>query len=156
MLRPLGPRRNKMARNREFPDNESGAAIAGQGVAAAVQPQSEKKAKKWIPLPLKDDGTPDTDKLPPAKFVEKIRALRLADGTTVHQKQEVFVKAGEPRYAVNENGELIAWYQKRGGIGRKLVFQFKHSYPESQRGKELKKRDADVRKMLRANKIPGA
>lgn len=145
-----------MARKEGFPDNESGAAIAGQGVAAAVQAETEKKIKKWIPLPLNEDGTPDTDKLPPAKFVEKVRGIRLADGTTLHQKQQVFIKAGEPRYAVNESGELIAWYKKRGGIGRKLVFQFKHSYPENSRGKELKKRDADVRKMLRASKIPGA
>jgi hypothetical protein len=144
-----------MARKEGFPDIESGAAIA-EPVAAAVQPAAEKNAKKWLPLPLKDDGTPDTDKLPPAKFVEKVRALRLADGSTVHQAQQIFVKAGEPRYAVNENGEVIAWYRKRGGVGRKLIYQFKRAYPDSPRGKELKSRDSAMRKKLRGFRIPGA
>src|SRR5258708_7446464 len=104
-----------MARKKGFPDNESGAAIAEPSVALAMRPKVESREKKWIPLPLKDDGTPDTHKLPPAKFVEKVRAVRLADGTTIHQKQQVFVKAGDPCYAVSEGGELQAWYKKRGG-----------------------------------------
>lgn len=144
-----------MARTlKEFPASEAGPAIAEK--PEKVEKSKEKKKKVWLPLEFKENGEPDTDKLPPAVFTEKVRALRLADGSTVHQKQPVFVRAGEPRYAVNEMGELQAWYHKRGGVGRKLVWQFKREYPKTDRGNYLRQRDAGLRKELRSRGIPGA
>ncbi len=132
----------------------------GEGPAAVAAPAptpAPKEEKKWLPLPLREDGTPDTDKLEPAQFTEKVRPLRLADGTTVHQKQQLFVKPGQACYAVNEHGELQAWYRKRGGVGRKLVYQFKKAYnTNTEGGKQRKKRDEDFRRFLRKLRIPGA
>lgn len=138
-----------MARNiKGFPAEGAGAAIA--------EPEAAKSNKKWVPVQFRDDGTVDSSKLEPATYTEKVRPLRLADGTTVHQKQMIFVKTGAPQYRVTDKGELIAVYRKRGGIGTKLVFQFKMQYKNDDKGRVRKARDVAFRKTLKAHGIPGA
>ena len=88
--------------------------------------------------------------------VEKVRVRTLGDGTTFTDKVTKFVKAGEPRYSVDGNGTLIAHYLKRGGVGRKFVYQFKRRYLDTPQGRERRNKEAGFRGMLKANGIPGA
>lgn len=138
-----------------FLGEEPSAAIA-EGVKQVVKVDEVKPVRKWTPLPLKDDGTPDTDKLSPAKVKERVHVRKLPDGTDHMTKETIFLRAGDPAYSVTADGELIAWFKKRGGIGRKMVFQFKKQYRDDDRGKLRKKSDAAFRSVLRKAMVPGA
>ena len=135
-----------MARKlRGFPGTEPGAAmLVGTEPAAGG-----KQEKKWLPF----TGSQD---LPRPQTVEKVRVRTLGDGTTFTDKVTKFVKAGEPRYSVDGNGTLIAHYLKRGGVGRKFVYQFKRRYLDTPQGRERRNKEAGFRGMLKANGIPGA
>jgi hypothetical protein len=137
--------------------------FAGAEPAAAIADKPEGKPApapetkvKWLPLPLDEDGNPDTSKLPPPVFKEKVRIYNLEGGEQYAKKETVFVKAGEPRYSVSPKGEVIAWYKKRGGIGRKLVFQFKAKYRQDEKGRARQLRETNFRSLLRQMKVPGA
>lgn len=130
--------------------------LAGTGQDASASASSSKPGgtaaeangkRKWLPF----EGE---DKLPPAKYTEKSRDL-VVNGMVV-KRIEQKVKAGEERYEVTASGELIAWYKKRGGTGRKLVWQFKRSYADTPTGRERKAHDVGFKKVLVAAGIPGA
>ena len=136
-----------MARKlRGFPGTEPGAAMPGGEAPTAVQ---EKPGKKWLPF----TGSQD---LPRPQTVEKVVVRTLGDGTTFTQKVTKFIKPGEPRFSVDENGTVIAHYLKRGGVGRKFVRQYKRKYLDTPEGRKRRNSDAQHRSMLRANGIPGA
>lgn len=141
----------KLSNEPEFAGKEPAAAIA-------EKPQAVESVygKKWLPLPLNDAGEPDTALLPEPKIIEKVRVRKLPDGTELASKERIYSKPGSARYSVNEFGEVIAWYKKRGGVGRKLVFQFKRQYKDDAAGRAKRKRDVDFRNFLRKQGIPGA
>lgn len=97
-----------------------------------------------------------TGELPPAKFTEKTKVYHDKNGEEFIRKETVFVSAGEPRYKVSPDGELIKVYMKRGGVGTKLVYQFKRKYAENPDGISRRNKDAKFRDYLRKQGVPGA
>ena len=136
-----------------FPSEGLGAAIADKPQAASDVVNNR---KKWLPLPLQEDGSPDTSKLPPPLISEKKRIRVLKDGTEYAVNDTKYTKPGEARYSVTRAGEVIAWYRKRGGVGRKLVFQFKKTIRDDEKGRKTRARDTAFRNLLRKNGVPGA
>lgn len=147
-----------MARKiKEFPAEGAGAAIAEPVKAAEADTQTTVvQPREWLPMKFHADGEPDTSCLEPAKFVEKTRVINLIGGGQHAEKQIKFVKAGDARYSVSPAGELIAWYRKRGGIGRKLIRQFRKQFPDTKEGKERRRKETSFRALLRSKGVPGA
>ena len=143
----------KLRDEQGFPAEEAGTVIAETPKATS---DAMRHAKKWLPLQLDADGNPDTDKLPPALTKEKIRIHKMIDGSEVAEKQLVYAKPGEARYSVTQKGEVVAWYRKRGGVGRRLVFQFKKNFKEDPTGRQRAARDKSFRNFLRRQGVPGA
>ena len=86
----------------------------------------------------------------------KQQEVTLPDGSKEAQKILVYVKSGEPRYSVTEHGELLAHFIKRGGVGRRLAFQFKKQFPDTKEGRDRKATHQSFRNKLKAAGIPGA
>ena len=126
----------------EFPGNEPGATMP------EVQAVAE-KPRKYLPFTT-------TDELPPAKTKQSERLVTLHTGEKHLVKEFEFIKAGEPRYSITPQGELLAWYKKRGGIGRKLVYQFKPRFKDNPESRARKAKQESFRRELRACGIPGA
>lgn len=137
-----------------FPVVETGAAaqdVSSGPVAVLDAPVKDdgKAASRWLPF----EGS---DRLPRPKTVEKTRVRNLPDGTEYTTKEVKYVKSGDPRYSVTLRGELIAHYLKRGGVGRRLVYQFKAKFPDTKEGKARRTRQEEFRDKLRLAGIPGA
>ena len=130
-----------------FPGNEPGAAIE------AKEPQAAETVKKtesrWLPYTTAEE-------LPPANVVKKNKVVTLKDGTQFVTEEVRSIKAGEPRYRVNEYGELLALYNARGGVHQRLVRQFKAKFPQNPDGMAKKVAQEAFRRKLRAAGIPGA
>ena len=131
--------------DRGFAGVEPAAAIP-EAVAAEPGPA---KSKRYLPYTT-------TDELPRPVTREKTRLWTLPDGSKEAQKILVYVKSGEPRYSVTEHGELLAHFIKRGGVGRRLAFQFKKQFPDTKEGRDRKATHQSFRNKLKAAGIPGA
>lgn len=123
--------------------------IADAMTAMPEEPSRTVAEGKWLPY-----TTPEA--LPKAEFVEKKREIRNVDGTVAIHKTLQIKKKGDPRYFVTNLGELIAVRRAPSGIQRKMVYQFKRSYPDTPLGQQRQIKDTAFRKMLKQNGVPGA
>lgn len=142
---------------RKLKDQANAPQQGGAKAAVAVATSRTVVDNEWQAKALNRDWAPYVKgELPPAEYKEKLKTVRMFDGTESGRKETVYVSQGEARFKVSDGGELVKVYKKRGGTGTSLVYQFKKSYADTPEGKARKRFDVLFRARLRECGVPGA